>query len=95
MRSFKFFFLLSVGVILFFFVAKITLMAFFGAALLSGIYFIARKARAAFHRLEHEGESFLTEPFHGRFGKHRHHFFDQLSEKHRDNFTNYRNIEVL
>ncbi len=70
MRPFKFFFVLSLGVLLLFFIGRFVLMALIAAAVLSLGFFIFQKARYFFTRLswrlpyrmdEHDYPSLLTE----------------------------------
>ena len=69
MRPFKFFFGLSIAVILLFFVARVLIIAFFVAALLSLPFIIFRKLRGAAHRhrrwhrdYDREDDDFFTFP---------------------------------
>lgn len=48
MKPFRFFFALSLGIVLFLFFARFIIVAFVIAALLSGVYFIARKIKGWF-----------------------------------------------
>ena len=47
-RPFKFFFGVALGLIVFFFVAKVFIAAFIAAAIMSIIYFVFQKVRNAF-----------------------------------------------
>ena len=53
MKSFKFFFALSLGVVLFLFFARFVIVALIIAAVLSGGFFIARKLKHLFTRDHH------------------------------------------
>ena len=55
-RPFKFFFGLSIGIMVFFFLAKFVIPAFFIAAFLSVFYFIGRKAINFFQRLDWDAQ---------------------------------------
>ena len=54
MRPFKFFFAISVGMILFFFLARVLIMAFIIAAIMSVLFFVFRKIRNFFRHLAWE-----------------------------------------
>lgn len=62
MRPFKFFFVLSLGILLFFFIGRFLLMALAGAVLLSLAFFLFRKARYFFHHLSWDGQHYRDEP---------------------------------
>lgn len=51
MKPFKFFFALSLGIILFFFVARFVIVALVLAAVLSGVFFLIQRARYFFSGL--------------------------------------------
>ncbi len=53
MRPFKFFFALSIGIVLFFFIARVLIMAFVLAALMSIPFFIYRKIKRLSRRHRH------------------------------------------
>ncbi|MCR9290599.1 hypothetical protein OAF63_06055 [Saprospiraceae bacterium] len=55
-RPFKFFFGLSLGVILFFFLARFVVLAFFFAAAMSVVFFLGRKIKNFFRRMQWEDE---------------------------------------
>ena len=55
-RPFKFFFALSLGVILFVFFARFVIMAFFFAAILSVTFYVGRRIKNFFRRLSWEDE---------------------------------------
>ena len=52
MRPFRFFFMFALSIMLFFFIAKFVIGAFFIAAILSVIYFLFQKIRGFFYRLD-------------------------------------------
>lgn len=54
MRPFRFFFMLSLGFMLFFFVARFLLVALLAAAIMSGLFFVARRIKSFFQRMEWE-----------------------------------------
>ncbi len=54
MRPFKFFFALSLGVIVFLFLARLVVFALIIAALLSVLFFVGRKIKHFFYRLDWE-----------------------------------------
>lgn len=58
MRPFKFFFALSLGMILFLFFAKIVVTALIVAAFMSIVFAVFRKAKRFFQRLSWEDESY-------------------------------------
>jgi len=60
MRPFRFFFMFSLGLMLFFFVARFLFFAFIVAAVFSLVYFIGRKFLSFFRRLDWD-----EEPYHG------------------------------
>ncbi|MEZ4886658.1 MAG: hypothetical protein R3E32_18160 [Chitinophagales bacterium] len=55
MKPFKFFFALSLGVFLFFFIARFVVMAAIAAAVLSFAFFLGRKIKNFFRYLTWEG----------------------------------------
>lgn len=56
MRPFRFFFALSLGVIIFMFLARFVLIALFMAVLFSILYYAGRKLYTFFSRLRWDGE---------------------------------------
>ncbi|MEM7103902.1 MAG: hypothetical protein AAF502_12265 [Bacteroidota bacterium] len=58
MRPFRFFFVLSLGIIIFYFVARVLIFALFAAAILSFGYFLFRKIRSFFFRLDWDGNGY-------------------------------------
>ena len=54
MRPFKFFFALSLGVIFFLFLARFLVFALIAAGFLSLLFFVGRKIKNFFHRLDWE-----------------------------------------
>jgi hypothetical protein len=55
MRPFRFFFMFSLGILLFLFVGRFILFALLGAAILSLIFFIGRKVMTFFRGMDWEG----------------------------------------
>ncbi len=70
MRPFKFFFTVSVGLILFFFLARVFLFAMMIAAVMSVLFFIAQKTKNFFRRLSWEDDSY-------RYGSHHNYRFEE------------------
>lgn len=67
MRPFRFFFALSLGIALFLFFAKFIIFALFGAAILSLVFFLARKIKYFFRRLDWEGNDYYADQYRGNF----------------------------
>ena len=60
MRPFKFFFVFSLAVIVFFFVARVLVLALFAAAIMSVVFFAFRKMKNFFRRLQWDDEDYLA-----------------------------------
>lgn len=58
MRPFKFFFMASLGVILFFALARVALFAFVMAAIMSVVFFIVKKTKYFFKSLQWEAADY-------------------------------------
>jgi hypothetical protein len=63
MKPFKFFFALSLGVILFLFFARFAIMAFIAAAFLSFGYFLVNKVKNFFKRMDWDDDRDAIHPY--------------------------------
>lgn len=63
MRPFRFFFVLSLGFMLFFFVARFLIVALIAAAVMSTLFFIARRVKYFFQRMDWEGDYHRHHPY--------------------------------
>lgn len=62
MRPFRFFFFMSLGIMLFFVVARFVVFAVVAAALLSFAFFIGRKIRNFFYHMSWEDDRYQAHP---------------------------------
>lgn len=58
MKPFRFFFVVSLGIVLVFFLAKFVIAALLMAAVLSLLFFFGRKIKQFFQRMSWEGEGY-------------------------------------
>ena len=99
-RPFKFFFAFSLGVILFLFFARFIIMALIGAAILSGIFFIARRIKYFFRRLRWEEEGYYDDHYRHDYRAPRQlpvwkdDLLVDYPTQHREVIPDYRSIEV-
>lgn len=100
MRPFKFFFSISLGVIIFFFLARFIVTALFIAAILSILFYVGRRLKYFFHNLSWQDED--IDPYktpNWRYSKfalpaeNREWYFDQVHEPGEFN-EHYRTIEI-
>ena len=99
MRPFRFFFALSVGLILFFFLARVLVFALVFAAIMSVAFFVVRKIRNFFMGMTWEDRRYAYEHrYHRPKGLPEWHYDEEplfgRREKQTDWLTDYRTIEV-
>lgn len=67
MRPFRFFFALSLGLFVFFFLARLVLLALFAAAVMSLVFFLGRKVKNFFQRLSWEEDHYDAPSFRNNY----------------------------
>lgn len=100
MRPFRFFFFFSLAFILFVFLARFVIMAIIAAAALSVLFFIGRKFKHFFQRLDWQDEPHYD---YRRYNYHlsrrlpigKEDFLLNYPQKQREYVGNYRTIEIL
>ena len=71
MRPFKFFFALSLGIVLFLFFARFVIFALLIAAAMSFIFYIGRRLKYFFRRLDWQEDAYYDRPFRRKYAKRR------------------------
>ena len=98
MRPFKLFFSISLGVIIFFFLARFVVAALFFAAILSVLFYVGRRLRHFFHNLSWQDED-QDQPMDWRYSQYalpsqkKEWYFEQFSDP-RDFSKIERTIEI-
>jgi len=100
MRRFKFFFALSLGIGLFFFLAKFLIMGLIGAVILSAAFFVGSKVFQLVRRFEgesHYQDSFLDDfPRRDKMSFFKERFHERFQQNgSQESFIHHRNIDVL
>lgn len=101
MRPFRFFFGVSLAVILFFFLARFVVLALIAAAVFSVIFHVSRKIKNFFLNLEWEEDQYYRKNINRqhelspRFAKSREELFYDFPNKRVDFMTDYHSINVL
>ncbi|MBX2873552.1 MAG: hypothetical protein KTR30_15670 [Saprospiraceae bacterium] len=67
MRPFRFFFVLALGFMLFFFVARFLIVALIAAAVMSTVFFIARRIKGFFQRMDWDEGYHAHHPYQRRY----------------------------
>lgn len=95
-RPFRFFFAFSLGLILFFFLARFVVFALIMAAALSLVFFIGRKIKRFFQRLSWEEDRYYEPHFRRRrqLPVWRDDLLMEYPTRRREYLSSYRNIEV-
>lgn len=67
MRPFRFFFVFSLGIMLFFFVARFLIVALIAAAVMSTVFFFARRVKRFFQRMDWDDGYHSHHPYRMRY----------------------------
>ena len=101
MRPFRFFFGVSLAVILFFFFARLVLWALIAAAVMSVVFHVSRKVKNFFRNLRWEDDDYYHQDklrnqyeMSPRFSKRNEEFFNDFPKRNADFLTDYRSISV-
>lgn len=100
MRPFRFFFGVSMAIILFFFFARLVLWALIAAAVMSVVFHVSRKVKNFFRNLRWEDDDYYHRDFRNqyevspRFLKRNEDLFHSFPKRSADFLTDYRSISV-
>lgn len=100
MKPFRFFFGLSLAVILFSFFARFIILAMMAAAIMSIVFHIGRKVKNFFQNLQWENDDYYRGEFRNEyevsphFAKRGEELFYDFPKKRADFLTDYRSIRV-